>query len=106
MQFLIWAIDKPDCEHIRDKLRPTRIAWLDANKARLLAAGGLVDDGNRHVRGGLMLVEADTREEAERFAAEDPFTPAGLYDKLEVIRWRRVFFDRERVRTPDPFAPD
>ena len=66
----------------------------------------MVDDHNRHVSGGLLIIEAQDRAEAQRFAHADPFTSAGLYETLEVVRWRRVFFNHERVTRPNPFAPD
>src|SRR5690606_4033137 len=83
-----------------------RIKWLEENRHRLVAAGGIVDDRNDHVRGGLMIVKAQSREEAERFANKDPFIPAGLYESLEVVRWRRVFFNHQRITEIDPFQPD
>lgn len=106
MNFLIVAHDRPGKESIRDQLRPVRLQWLRTNRHRLVAAGGMTDDENRHVHGGLMIVEAKDRAEAEAFAQEDPFTTAGLYESLEVVRWRKVFFNFEQVVSPDPFQPD
>lgn len=106
MDFLILATDKRGRESVRDELRPKRILWLRANKHRLVAAGGKVDDTNRHVHGGLMIIEAKDRADAEAFAKEDPFALAGLYESVEVVRWRRVFFNHEQLMLPDPFAPD
>lgn len=106
MYYLILCDDKPGCESIRDELRPVRIKWLDRNVDKLIAAGGKVDHENRHVTGGLMIVEAESQAAAEQFATEDPFEAAGLYRHLEVVRWRKVFFDRQRITHPDPFLPD
>jgi uncharacterized protein YciI len=106
VDFLILATDKPGRESVRDELRSKRIQWLRANKHRLVAAGGKVDDTNHHVHGGLMIIEAKDRAEAEAFAQQDPFAPAGLYESVEVVRWRRVFFNHEQLVSPDPFAPD
>jgi uncharacterized protein YciI len=106
MDFLIVAEDREGAESIRDELRPVRLKWLESNLSRLVAAGGMVDDRNRHVHGGLMIVKAANRAEAEALAAEDPFAKAGLYRDLRVIRWRRVFFDHRRVTDPDPFRAD
>jgi uncharacterized protein YciI len=106
LYFLIIAKDKPGRESTRDDLRGVRIAWLDAHRERILAGGGMVDDHNRHVSGGLLIIEAQDRADAQRFANEDPFTGAGLYETLEIVRWRRVFFDRERITDPNTFAPD
>lgn len=106
MFFLIIAKDREDCERIRDELRPRRLHWLEDNKSRIVAAGGMTDDYNRHVNGGLMIVEFNDRAEAESFANEDPFTSAGLYKTLKVVRWRRVYFNHERITSPDPFLAD
>lgn len=106
MQFAIIATDKPDSEHIRDRLRATRLEWLTAHQGRIAATGGLVDDHNRHVGGGLMIIDAVDRAEAETFAAGDPFTAADLYQKVEIIRWRKVYWNYGRVTTHDPFKPD
>jgi uncharacterized protein YciI len=106
LHFLIIAKDKPGREGTRNELRGVRIGWLDAHRKRILAGGGMVDDRNRHVHGGLLIIEAEDRADAQRFADEDPFTSAGLYETLDVVRWRRVFFNRERITDPDPFAPD
>ena len=106
MDYLILSIDKPGQEHIRDRLRPQRIAWLEANRKIIVAAGGIVDDRNRHVSGGLMIIKVSGREEAEKFAEADPFTHASLYESTKIVRWRRVFFNFERVTAHDPFKAD
>ncbi|TCT08881.1 YciI family protein [Paralcaligenes ureilyticus] len=106
MYFLIIANDKPGLEHKRDELRARRIAWLKDNEHIILAAGGKVDDRNQHVQGGLLIVNVADRAEAELFANADPFVPAGLYETMEVTRWRRVFFDYRQITDPNPFAPD
>jgi uncharacterized protein YciI len=106
MQFLILATDKAGQEDIRDKLRQIRLRWLDSNKGRIVAAGGMVDDHNRHVNGGLLIIDAKNRSDAEKFANEDPFMDSNLYETVRVVRWRRVFFDYQRIVAPDPFAAD
>ena len=106
MQFLILATDKANREMIRDELRGIRIKWLDANKGRILAAGGMVDDHNRHVSGGLLIIDAESRADAEEFANGDPFTAADLYETIKIVRWRKVFFDYRRIVEPDPFKAD
>lgn len=106
MYFLIIANDRPGMEHKRDELRAQRIAWLKENQHILLAAGGKVDEQNRHVHGGLLIVDVEDKAEAERFANADPFVPAGLYKSIEITRWRRVFFNHEQITNTDPFAPD
>jgi uncharacterized protein len=106
VQFLILATDKAGQEDTRDELRQIRLKWLDTNKGRIVAAGGMVDDHNRHVSGGLLIIDAKNRADAERFANEDPFMGSNLYETVRIVRWRRVFFDYQRIVVPDPYKAD
>ena len=56
----------------------------------------LNDDGSVGT-GGIIILDTDDREEAELFAANDPYTKAGLFESVEITRWRKVFFNGERV---------
>lgn len=96
MPYAIQTVDKPDHGHLRAELREKHLAYLTANKHKLLAAGALIDDDGTGGHGGILLVDTDDRAEAERFAAEDPFTLGGLFARVTVTRWRKAFFDRER----------
>ncbi len=93
MPYAIVTFDKPDSLHIRTAARDSHVAYLKANQHRLLAAGGLIEDDTSGGLGGILLVDTDDREDAEKFATEDPFTKAGLFEKTLVIRWRKAFFD-------------
>ena len=42
-------------------------------------------------------MDVDERTEAERFINEDPFTKAGLFEKITVTRWRKAFFNKEKL---------
>jgi len=41
----------------------------------------------------LYVVDLDTREEAERFIAKDPFALAGLFERVTITRWRKAYVD-------------
>ena len=97
MPYAIMTVDKPDHLHLRTATRAEHLAYLTAHQDRLLAAGALIDDDGTGGRGGILIVDTDDRAEAERFAAEDPFTKAGLFEQVTVARWRKAFFNRERL---------
>lgn len=97
MPYAIVTQDKPDSAQIRAATRPAHLEYLTANKDKLLAAGALIEDDGTGGSGGLIIVDTDERTEAERFIAEDPFTKAGLFRKVTVTRWRKAFFDRQRL---------
>jgi len=44
-----------------------------------------------------LIVETDVREEAEAFIAGDPFTKAGLFEKVTVTRWRKAYFNKQKL---------
>jgi uncharacterized protein len=93
MPYAIQTVDKSGHGHVRAEMRAKHLAYLKANQHKLLAAGALIDDDGTGGAGGILLVDTDERKEAERFVAEDPFTKAGLFEKVTVTRWRKAFFD-------------
>lgn len=97
MPYVIQTRDKPDRAHLRTEHRPEHLEFLDANKHRLLAAGAVIDDDGSGGHGGVIILDTDDRAEAEQFIADDPFTKAGLFESVVVTRWRKVFFNFEKL---------
>jgi len=97
MPYAIITQDKPDHAHVRMQARPAHLEYLTANKHKLLAAGALIDDDGTGGSGGILIIDTDDRAEAERFIAEDPFTKADLFAKVTITRWRKAFFNKERL---------
>lgn len=97
MPYAIITKDKPDSLDLCLSVREEHLAYLDTHKAKLLAAGGQVnDDGTGH-NGGVIIVNTDDRAEAQSFIDNDPFTKAGLFESIIVTRWRKAFFDGKRL---------
>lgn len=97
MPYAIQTVDKPGSAAIRAAARPAHLEYLVKHQALLLAAGALIDDDGTGGSGGILIVDTDSREEAERFIREDPFTQAALFEKVTVTRWRKAFFNKERL---------
>jgi uncharacterized protein YciI len=97
MPYAIQTIDKPDSAEVRTATRAAHLEYLTAHKDKLLAAGAVIDDDGTGGHGGILIVDTDDRAEAERFIAEDPFTKAGLFQSVTVVRWRKAFFNKERL---------
>ena len=90
MQFVALCTDKPNGLEIRMKHRPEHLAWLEANKARVLLAGPFLSaDGQ--MTGSMLVVEAADEADAKAFLAGDPFAGVGLFSAVEVKAWRRTF---------------
>ena len=97
MPYAIQTQDKAGTAELRAATRPAHVEYLTKNQSLLLAAGALIDDDGRGGHGGILLVDTDDRAVAERFIAEDPFTKAGLFEKVTVTRWRKAFFNGEKL---------
>ncbi len=97
MPYMILTFDKPGHEHVRDATRAQHLEYLEANVDKLVAGGGLLTDAADSVIGGLILLDVDTAEEAQAFIASDPFTATGMFERVEVVRWRPSFFDFKRL---------
>ena len=97
MPYAIQTQDKAGSSQVRADNRAAHIEYLTAQRHVLLAAGALIDDDGTGGNGGLLIVDTDDRREAERFIADDPFTKAGLFEKVTITRWRKAFFNKERL---------
>jgi uncharacterized protein YciI len=82
----------------RDAVRPDHLAYLEANVAVLLAAGAKLKEDGSVGEGSFYLVDVETRDEAERFIAGDPYAKVGLIASMTLTRVRTGFFDRARAK--------
>lgn len=97
MPYAIMTTDKPNSAELRAKQRDAHLKYLDANLHRLLAAGAITGDDGTGGHGGILIVDTDVRKEAEEFIAGDPFSKAGLFEKVTVTRWRKAYFNKQRL---------
>ncbi len=91
---MAWLIVSNDNEH-GPKIRADQ-AVMDAhwkyelaNRDKILVAGSLREDDGITKTGSVLLLNVNTREEAEAFFADDPATKAGMRGVTEV-RWLNV----------------
>ena len=92
MPYLIRIYDKPDAAALRVATRPAHLEYLRPFIPRILAAGGFLDDDGTIASGGMIIFDTDSRAEAEQLAANDPYQLAGVFERVEIRRWRKVIF--------------
>lgn len=97
MPYAIQFLDKPGSADLRAGTRPAHIAYLDAQKHLILAGGALIDDDGMGGHGGIILLDTDDRAVAEQFVKNDPYQQAGLFATVTVTRWRKAFFNQEKL---------
>ena len=88
MKFVILGFDGPEGEARRKIYRPAHLANMEPldQQGRVILAGPLTDK-----TGSLIVIEADSLEEAERCAQQDPYTVNGVFERVEVHPFTQVF---------------
>lgn len=95
-----YMIQFDDAEGVQEKrlgLRDAHRAHVGSFGARVLASGGLLEDEIDRADGGLIILDCETRAEAEAFVEADPFFLGGIYVNPQVRRWRKAFFNGESL---------
>jgi uncharacterized protein YciI len=90
MYFVVFATDKPGSQSIRNATRPAHREYLrnPGKHAVTVRVGGptLRDDGTT-MNGSLLIVEAENLEAVRAFAADDPYSRAGLFETVAIRPW-------------------
>lgn len=97
MPFAIIALDKPGSQALRAALKPAHLDYLTTRQHMMLAGGALLDDSGEPI-GGLIVVDTDDPQMAQEFARGDPFNSGELFASVQVMPWRKSFFDRQCTR--------
>ncbi|MHB2206434.1 YciI family protein [Methylobacterium sp. CM6257] len=93
MPYMIETFDKAGSLDIRRANRAEHLVYLDRIKGQLLACGAKLNDDGSDAGGGLYVVNVDTRAEAEALIQADPFYKVGLFERVEIRRWRKAYLD-------------
>ncbi|MCD1126076.1 YciI family protein [Jinshanibacter sp. LJY008] len=98
MLYLIYAEDVPGSLEQRLAARPAHLARLQSLKDedRLVVAGpnpvaDSEDPGTAGFSGSVIIAEFTTLAEAKAWADKDPYVDAGVYQKVTVKPFKRVF---------------
>ena len=96
MLFAFLCTDKAGALQVRLDTRPEHVDYLKGlNEAGRLAFAGPFLDADGKPNGSLVVVKAETIEEARTMAANDPSAKAGLFETVEVKAWNWVFNNPE-----------
>ncbi|MDA9554561.1 YciI family protein, partial [Emcibacteraceae bacterium] len=87
MHYIITAFDKDNSLDLRMSVRPDHLAYAQEKGITVLGGPLLTEGDDPKPRGSMIIVEVNNKEEAEDFAANDPYNKAGLFEKVSVRRW-------------------
>ena len=90
MLYLIHCLDKPGSSAVRKDNQPAHVEYLKSKPIQIVMAGPIVGDDGESVTGSFLVVEADSRAQAETFSANDPYAKAGLFGDVLINAWKKT----------------
>ena len=85
--FALICIDKPGALAVRMEARPRHLTYVEGLGERLKLAGPFLDEQGE-MCGSLLIVDVDDLAAARAINADDPYTRAGLWERVEVRGFR------------------
>ena len=90
MYFVVFGTDKPAMETVRGATRPAHRDYLrnpGKHPVTVRVGGPTLRDDGVTMNGSLLIVEAENIEAVRAFAADDPYSRAGLFQSVEIRPW-------------------
>ena len=88
MRYALICTDKADHLEVRKANRDARLDHIRASGVVEMAGPFLNDKGE--MSGSLVILEVESKAEAEAWAAADPYAKAGLFAKVRIEEWKKV----------------
>lgn len=88
--FVVECKDKKGALQLRLDTRPAHLAFMDEHPDKVVLAGPLLTDDHQSPIGSLLVLNFDDRTELDAFLAQDPYVKAGLFERVEVVPFRKV----------------
>lgn len=86
--FIVSALDRQGCLELRLRVRPDHAAYVRANTPETVKLAGPYLNPQGEMIGSMLIISAESQEDAERFIAMDPYSTAGLFSEVRVLPWR------------------
>ena len=89
MAYLVLTFEQEGVGEIREHKRLDHRRYLKNFGSVLLASGATLDDEGANITGGMSILDTNEFTVAKQFSENDPYTLAGLYREVKIIRWRQ-----------------
>jgi uncharacterized protein YciI len=88
MRYALICLDKPNALQTRVENRAAHLEHLQSTGV-VEQAGPFIDAAGQ-MCGSLIVLNVDSKAEAEAWAAADPYAKAGLFASVMIQEWKRV----------------
>ena len=93
MYFIILTTDRANATHIRQEVRPAHLEYIQGFGTQIVVGGATLAEDGEVMTGSFILVDMADRGAVQAFLQNDPYVQAGLFDTVEIRRWRKVIFN-------------
>ncbi len=97
MLFAVFFTDKPDHGALRAGQLGAHVQWVDEHKEKVLVAGSLRHEPSDVPKGGLWIVDAESKQAVFELMKTDPFYACGLRQGVEVFHWSKALQDHKAL---------
>ena len=95
MLFVAQFQDDPGKLHVRKAEMDNHLRYLEERREKILVGGSLRADPAQDPLGGLWIIEASDKREAEKLCHGDPFWTRGLRRSVTILHYSKAFPDRK-----------
>lgn len=88
MLIALVAHDKPGALQVRKANRDDHLAYIAATG--VVSQAGPILDESGDMAGSLVILDVADMAAAQGWADNDPYAKAGLFAKVELMKWRKV----------------
>ncbi len=88
MRIALIAIDKQNALQTRLDNRDAHLAYVAQSGCVEMAGPFLTEDGQ--MCGSMLILALDTMADAEKWAENDPYAQAGLFESITLREWKKV----------------
>lgn len=85
--FVLVCHDRADSLALRMATREAHLAYVRDQPLPLKVAGPILSDAGE-MAGSILVFEADSRDQVQAFADNDPYAVAGLFERSEIMGWK------------------
>lgn len=95
-RWIVFYEDSDEMSAVRAANVDAHLAYLEANRERILIAGGLRPQPNGTYVGALWVIEAESRDEVVALIEDDPYYRY-QYRRYRIFAWGKAFAERPVV---------
>lgn len=88
--YVLMCFDKPGALDLRMATREAHFAYVRGHSTKMRLGGPFLSEAGEMV-GSLIFIEAEDMAQARAFSDEDPYTKAGVFERVEIRPWKATF---------------